>query len=100
MGFRRRGEGSDSATTGTLSRNHTIGYQIGQGAKLADLLGQMRMVAEGVKTARSVYNLSRRIGVDMPICTEIYRILYEDLPPAEAVQRLMTRELKHELDAV
>ena len=86
--------------TGTLSRNHTIGYKIGQGAKLADLLSQMRMVAEGVKTAKSVFNLSRRIGVEMPICEEIYRILYEDLPPLEAVQRLMTRELKHELDEV
>jgi glycerol-3-phosphate dehydrogenase (NAD(P)+) len=84
--------------TGTLSRNHTIGHKIGQGEKLSDLLAQMRMVAEGVKTARSVYNLSRRIGVEMPICTEIYRILYEDLPPLEAVQRLMTRDLKHELD--
>ncbi|KPJ76730.1 MAG: glycerol-3-phosphate dehydrogenase [Deltaproteobacteria bacterium SG8_13] len=84
--------------TGTLSRNHTIGYQIGQGEKLADLLSKMRMVAEGVKTAESVYNLSRRIGVEMPICEEIYRILYEDLPPLEAVQRLMTRELKPELD--
>ncbi len=85
--------------TGTLSRNHTVGHKIGQGAKLADILAQMRMVAEGVKTAKSVYNLSRRIGVEMPICEEIYRILYEDLPPIEAVQRLMTRELKPELDA-
>jgi glycerol-3-phosphate dehydrogenase (NAD(P)+) len=84
--------------TGTLSRNHTIGHKIGQGAKLSDLLAQMRMVAEGVKTAQSVYNLSRRIGVEMPICTEIYRILYEDLSPLEAVQHLMTRDLKHELD--
>ncbi len=84
--------------TGTLSRNHTLGHQIGQGAKLADVLSQMRMVAEGVKTAESVYNLSRRIGVEMPICEDIYRILYEDLPPLKAVQRLMTRELKHELD--
>ena len=85
--------------TGTLSRNHTIGYQIGQGARLADLLKNMRMVAEGVKNAESIYNLSRRIDVEMPICTEVYRILYEDLPPLQAVQRLMTRELKHELDA-
>ncbi len=84
--------------TGTLSRNHTLGHQIGQGAKLSDILSTMRMVAEGVKTAQSVYNLSRRIGVEMPICEEIYRILYEDLPPLEAVQRLMTRELKQELD--
>ena len=84
--------------TGTLSRNHTLGHHIGQGAKLADLLAQMRMVAEGVKTAESVFNLSGRLGVEMPICEGVYRILYEDLNPLEAVQRLMTRQLKHELD--
>ncbi len=58
----------------------------------------MRMVAEGVKTAKSVYNLSRKLGVDMPISHEMYRILYEDLDPKEAVYRLMTRDLKQELD--
>jgi glycerol-3-phosphate dehydrogenase (NAD(P)+) len=84
--------------TGTLSRNYNVGCQIGQGRKLNDILSEMRMVAEGVKNARSVYNLSRKIGVDMPISHEMYRILYEDLPPKDAVYRLMTRELKHELD--
>ena len=58
----------------------------------------MRMVAEGVKTAKSVYNLSRKLGVDMPICHETYRILYEELAPRDAVYRLMTRDLKAELD--
>jgi glycerol-3-phosphate dehydrogenase (NAD(P)+) len=66
--------------------------------KLDDILSEMRMVAEGVKNARSVYNLSRKVGVEMPISHEIYYILYEDMPPKEAVYRLMTRELKHELD--
>ncbi len=84
--------------TGHLSRNHTVGKKIGQGAKIDDILGQMRMVAEGVKTAKSVYNLSRKLGVEMPISHEIYRILYEDLPPKTAVVRLMTRDLKQELD--
>ena len=74
------------------------GKKIGQGAKIDDILGQMRMVAEGVKTAKSVYNLSRKLGVEMPISHEIYRILYEDLPPKKAVIRLMTRDLKQELD--
>ena len=86
--------------TGTLSRNHTLGHKIGQGEKLADVLAQMRMVAEGVKTAQSLFNLSRSISVEMPICEKIYRILYEDLPPLEAVQDLMARELKHELDEI
>jgi len=84
--------------TGHLSRNHTVGKKIGQGEKVNDILGQMRMVAEGVKTAKSVYNLSRKLGVEMPISHETYRILYEDLSPKEAVIRLMTRELKQELD--
>jgi len=59
---------------------------------------EMRMVAEGVKTARSVYNLSRKLGVDMPIFHEAYRILHEDFSPKEAIYRLMTRDLKQELD--
>lgn len=84
--------------TGTLSRNHTLGQKIGQGMKLKDILADMRMVAEGVKTARSVYNLSQKINVEMPICEEMYHILYEDIAPEDALQRLMTRELKYELD--
>ena len=58
----------------------------------------MHMVAEGIKTAKSVYNLSRKIGVEMPICHEIYHILYDDASPKEALHKLMTRGLKHELD--
>lgn len=84
--------------TGDLSRNHTVGQKIGQGKTLDDILAEMHMVAEGVKTAKSVFNLSRKLGVEMPICQETYRILYEDLPPREAVHRLMTRDLKDELD--
>jgi glycerol-3-phosphate dehydrogenase (NAD(P)+) len=84
--------------TGDLSRNHTVGKQIGQGLSLEQILDRMHMVAEGVRTARSVYNLSRRIGVEMPICHEIYHILYDNVAPREALQRLMTRDLKQELD--
>ena len=84
--------------TGNLSRNHTVGRKIGEGMKLKEILSEMRMVAEGVKTAESVYNLSRKLGVEMPISQEIYHILYEDVPPKEAVYRLMTRDLKQELD--
>ena len=84
--------------TGDLSRNHTVGKKIGEGLKLGEILSEMRMVAEGVKTAKSVYNLSRKVGAEMPICHEMYRILYEDASPQEAVYRLMTRDLKQELD--
>jgi glycerol-3-phosphate dehydrogenase (NAD(P)+) len=84
--------------TGDLSRNHMVGKKIGQGMKLKDVLADMRMVAEGVKTARSVYSLSLRLGVVMPICHAIYRILHEDLSPKDALYQLMTRDLKSELD--
>ncbi len=84
--------------TGNLSRNYTVGIKLGKGKKLQQILAEMHMVAEGVKTAKSVYNFSRKLGVEMPICHEIYRILYEDLAPKEAVYRLMTRTLKQELD--
>jgi len=84
--------------TGSLSRNHTVGKKIGQGMKLTQILSEMRMVAEGVKTAKSVYNLSNKLGVEMPIAHEVYHILYEDISPIEAARRLMTRDLKKELD--
>ena len=84
--------------TGNLSRNYSVGIKLGQGKKLKEILAEMHMVAEGVKTAKSVYNYSRKLGVEMPICHEIYRILYEDLAPKEAVYRLMTRTLRQELD--
>ncbi|MBW1959008.1 MAG: NAD(P)-dependent glycerol-3-phosphate dehydrogenase [Deltaproteobacteria bacterium] len=84
--------------TGNISRNHTVGKKIGGGMKLKEILSEMRMVAEGVKTAKSVYNLSRRLGVEMPISNEVYHILYDDVSPREALHRLMTRDLKHELD--
>ena len=84
--------------TGDLSRNHTVGKRIGQGEKLADILSGMNMVAEGIKTSESVYNFSRSLGVEMPISHEIYHVLYDDVSPEDALFRLMTRDLKHELD--
>lgn len=84
--------------TGHLSRNHAVGKKIGEGMSLDGALEDMRMVAEGVKTAKSVYNLSRRKVVEMPICHAVYHILYEGLSPKEAVFQLMTRDLKNELD--
>lgn len=82
--------------TGDLSRNRTVGFKLGQGMRLKDILAEMRMVAEGVKTAESVYHLSRNLGVEMPIVEKAYRILHEDKPAREAVIELMARELKAE----
>jgi len=65
---------------------------------LEEILAEMKMVAEGVKTAKSVYNLSQKLGVEMPISSEVYRILYEGISPKDAVHDLMTRDLKQELD--
>jgi glycerol-3-phosphate dehydrogenase (NAD(P)+) len=84
--------------TGDLSRNYTVGKKLGQGMTLKEILSEMTMVAEGVKNASSVYNLSRKMGVDMPISQEVYHILYDGVAPQEAVHRLMTRDLRDEMD--
>ncbi len=84
--------------TGDLSRNHTVGVKIGQGMKIREILDGMKTVAEGIKTAHSVYHLSRKIGVDMPICDSVYQMLFEDADPREALNQLMTRRLKDELE--
>jgi glycerol-3-phosphate dehydrogenase (NAD(P)+) len=84
--------------TGDLSRNRTVGYQLGQGKKLEDILKDMRMVAEGVKTAKSAHFLARKMNVDMPICEQVYLALYEGKDPVLAVRDLMQRDLKHELE--
>jgi glycerol-3-phosphate dehydrogenase (NAD(P)+) len=84
--------------TGDLSRNHTVGRKIGEGRSLPDILSETRTVAEGIKTAESVYNLSAQFGVEMPISHAVYYILYEGLSPKEAVYQLMTRDLRHEID--
>ncbi|MBT1070667.1 NAD(P)H-dependent glycerol-3-phosphate dehydrogenase [Pelotalea chapellei] len=82
--------------TGDLSRNRTVGFKLGQGMRLAEILAEMHMVAEGVKTAESVYQLSRSLGVEMPIVEKAFQILHEDKPAREAVTELMARDLKAE----
>ncbi len=84
--------------TGDLSRNRTVGYKIGKGMSIEEITKSMNMVAEGVKTTRSTYELSKKIGVDMPITTQVYQILYKGKDPKKAVIELMSRELKAELE--
>lgn len=84
--------------TGDLSRNRHVGIEMGKGRTLAEVLAEMRMVAEGVRTAKSAYDLAQREGVDMPITTEVYRALYEAKPPLEAVTSLLSRTLRSERD--
>lgn len=82
--------------TGDLSRNRQVGLKLGQGMKLDAIIGEMRAVAEGVKTAKSLYNLSQKLDVELPITEQVHAILYEDKDPAEAVKTLMSRDLKDE----
>ncbi|MBW2453237.1 MAG: NAD(P)-dependent glycerol-3-phosphate dehydrogenase [Deltaproteobacteria bacterium] len=82
--------------TGALSRNRTVGVELGKGRKLKDILESLGHVAEGVKTTKSAYELSQKLDVDMPLTNEVYQILYEDKPVKQAVMDLMTRPLKHE----
>jgi glycerol-3-phosphate dehydrogenase (NAD(P)+) len=82
--------------TGALSRNRTVGFELGQGKKLEDILASLGHVAEGVTTTQSAYQLGRRLGVDLPITEEVYKVLYEDKPARKALYDLMTRPLKHE----
>ncbi|MBI2359787.1 MAG: NAD(P)-dependent glycerol-3-phosphate dehydrogenase [Deltaproteobacteria bacterium] len=83
--------------TGDLSRNRQIGVQIAQGRSLVEILGGMRMVAEGVRNTRSIHSLAARLGVEMPIVEQMYGVLYEGKRPREAVRDLMQRALKAEI---
>lgn len=86
--------------TGGLSRNRSVGFKLGQGYSLEEILGEMNMVAEGVKTSKSVHSLAGDLGVEMPICEQVYKVLYEDKSTEEAVGDLMSRELKPELQGL
>ena len=75
------------------SRNRQVGERIGKGEKLNEILLDMKMVAEGVETTRSMHDLSKKEDVEMPICEQIYRVLFEGVPPRDAILQLMGREL-------
>jgi len=82
--------------TSPLSRNYTVGIKLGQGIKLKDILDQTRSVAEGVATAESAFDLSRKYDIEMPIVEQVYRVLHEGKDPSQAVKDLMERSLKSE----
>jgi len=82
--------------TGELSRNRTLGYELGRGKRLDDALSGLGHVAEGVVTADSAYHLALRLGVDLPISGEVYRVLFEQKPVSEAVQAVLKRPLTRE----
>ncbi len=80
-----------------FSRNRFVGEELGKGKKLKEILNNMIMVAEGVKTTLAAYKLSRKYEVVMPITEEVYKILYEDKDAKESVTTLMLRSPKPEL---
>jgi len=82
--------------TSPLSRNYTVGFQIGKGKSLKEILSEMKMVAEGVKNAESIYKLSQKHNVEMPVTEQVYLLLYADKSPKLAVSALMGRKLKSE----
>ncbi|MBI4953808.1 MAG: NAD(P)-dependent glycerol-3-phosphate dehydrogenase [Myxococcales bacterium] len=82
--------------TGSLSRNRTVGCELGRGKRLAEILAALGHVAEGVKTTKSAHDLGKKLGVELPITNEVYRVLYEDKTARQAVIDLMTRPLKSE----
>jgi len=86
--------------TSRQSRNFQVGLRLGQGETLAQILASTQMVAEGVKNSRAFHLLAQRLGVEMPLVEAVYRIVHEDLSPKEAIKKLMSRELKDELEAM
>ncbi|MBX3227798.1 MAG: NAD(P)-dependent glycerol-3-phosphate dehydrogenase [Labilithrix sp.] len=85
---------------GELSRNRTVGLELGKGRKLPDIVATLGHVAEGVKTAKSAYDLGQKLGIELPIINETYKVLYEDKPVLEALKDLMSRELTPEFESM
>jgi glycerol-3-phosphate dehydrogenase (NAD(P)+) len=82
--------------TGELSRNRMVGMELARGRKLEEIVGSMKMVAEGIKTTTAAVELARRCSIEMPIAEQMYQMLYDGLDPREAIRRLMERSLKGE----
>ncbi|MES2766087.1 MAG: NAD(P)H-dependent glycerol-3-phosphate dehydrogenase [Bacteroidota bacterium] len=78
------------------SRNRYVGEQIGRGKSLQDVLKEMQMVAEGVSTTESAYQLAQKVGVEMPIAEQVYEVLFKNKSPMAGLEALMVRETKAE----
>lgn len=83
--------------TSQLSRNRFVGQELAKGRPLDEILSTMSGIAEGVDTTIASLRLARKLGIEMPIADQVYRVLFDKLPVQEAVPALMERELKHEL---
>ncbi len=79
-----------------LSRNRDVGEKIGRGQSIPEITSTMKMVAEGIPTARSAYECARRLEVETPIIDQVYAIVHEGKPPAKALEDLLERDQKSE----
>ena len=82
--------------TSVHSRNHSVGERLGKGEKIADILGSMQMVAEGVWNSKVVHEIAKKLNVEMPICELVYALCYKGLSAADAAKMVMERKLKSE----
>jgi glycerol-3-phosphate dehydrogenase (NAD(P)+) len=84
--------------TGSLSRNRSVGFEVGKGVPLENVLSERETVAEGVVTTRSAHALAKREGIEMPIVDAVQRVLFEGQSARDAIAGLMTRDLRPESD--
>ena len=82
--------------TSVHSRNHSVGERLGKGEKIADILGSMKMVAEGVWNSKVVHEIAQRLHVEMPICELVYALCHEGFDARQACDAMMSRALKAE----
>jgi Glycerol-3-phosphate dehydrogenase len=86
--------------TSEKSRNRHVGVELGRGRSLPEILGEMHMVAEGVRSTAAVLALAERCGVEMPIATQVQAVLTGECSPSGALALLMVREAKSELEGI
>ena len=79
-----------------LSRNHTVGAMLAKGKKIDEILNELGSVAEGVKTAKALCELAKKLDIDVPVSSVIYEALYTDITPKQVLEKLMNRKLKEE----
>lgn len=82
--------------TSRHSRNRSVGERLGRGEKISDIVSSMQMIAEGVWNSKVIHEISRNLGVEMPICELVYKVCYRDFPVQSALEEVMGRRLKSE----
>ena len=86
--------------TGDLSRNRQLGIQLGEGKSLKEITKDMKMVAEGVSTVKSAYELIRKLNIQASIMQETYKVLHENKAPEKALEDLMRVEISTEFSGI